>query len=417
MSRRRRGARRAAARLGPSEKERAGGPAEPGASAREADERAQRERTRHGRRRWEREACEDGELERWRGPWRRRLRGRPRLQRQLFFSFGLAIVVAMMVSAWVSAALPSAIAGRPFGRVLVFFASGLILWSLAGMWARRLSRPLRELSRVAGELGRGKLESRVRLPRHGAGEMRELAASFNEMAARIEDLVKGKTELLHAVSHELRTPLARLRVLLGILAEQDREPKLARDMELEVLELDALVGELLAGARIDAGALSPRALDVRETVDTCVARSGLTQVRVDIEHDAARVHADPTLLARAVSVLLDNAKKHGGSLVSVRVERSGEQLRFSVQDDGEGFEPGDLSRLFTPFARGRGQLPDEARGLGLGLYLVRRIAQAHGGEAFARNGDGRGAVVGFSVRDAAADEERGSGGARAELAS
>jgi two-component system OmpR family sensor kinase len=346
----------------------------------------------------------------------RRLRGRPRLQRQLFFSFGLAIVVAMTVSAWLSAALPTAIAGRPFGRLLMFFASGVILWSLAGMWARRISRPLRELSRVAGELGRGKLESRVRLPRHGAGEMRELAASFNDMAARIEEHVKSKTELLHAVSHELRTPLARLRVLLGILAEQNREPKLARDLELEVLELDALVGELLAGARIDAGALSPRALDVRETVDTCVTRSGLTQVRVEIADDAARVYADPTLLARALLVLLDNAKKHGGSLVSVRVERAGEQLRFSVEDDGQGFEPGDLARLFTPFARGRGQLPDEARGLGLGLYLVRRIAQAHAGEAYAHNAAERGAVVGFSVRDSAAAEEHGNGGAGTVLA-
>jgi two-component system, OmpR family, sensor kinase len=348
---------------------------------------------------------------------RHRWRGRPRLQRQLFFSFGLAIVVAMTVSAWVSAALPSVIAGRPFGRVLMFFAAGLILWSLAGMWARRLSRPLRELSRVAGELGRGKLESRVRLPHHGAGEMRELAASFNDMASRIEELVNGKTELLHAVSHELRTPLARLRVLLGILAEQNRDPKLARDMELEVLELDALVGELLAGARIDAGALSPRALAVRETVDTCVSRSGLTQVRVEVAHDAARVDADPTLLARALLVLLDNAKKHGGSQVSVRVERAEEQLRFSVEDDGHGFEPDDLSRVFAPFARGRGQLPDEARGLGLGLYLVRRIAQAHGGEAFAHNGAQRGAVVGFSVRASVAAEERGNMSAGTGLAS
>jgi two-component system OmpR family sensor kinase len=346
---------------------------------------------------------------RWRGHWR--------LQRQLFMSFGFAIVVAMMVSAWVSAALPAAISGRPFGRLLMFLACGVLMWGLAGMWARRLSRPLRELSRVAGELGGGKLESRVRLPRHGAGELRELAEAFNDMTARLEALVKSKTELLHAVSHELRTPLARLRVLLGILAEQNREPKLALDLEREVLELDALVGELLAGARIDAGALSPRTLDVRETVETCVTRSGLTQVHVEIGHDAARVHGDPTLLARALLVLLDNAKKHGGTRVTLRVERAAEQLRFSVEDDGQGFEAADLPRLFTPFARGRGQLPDEARGLGLGLYLVRRIAEAHAGEAFAHNAAERGAVVGFSVSHAASAQQRGNGGAGTVLAS
>jgi signal transduction histidine kinase len=358
--------------------------------------------------------CRRGHSQRPRGPFR----GRPRLQRQLFFSFGLAIIIAMTVSAWVSAALPAAIAGRPFGRLLMFLAAGVLLWGLAGMWARRLSRPLRELSRVAGELGRGKLESRMRLPRHGASEVRELAESFNDMAARIEEHVKRQAELLHTVSHELRTPLTRLRVLLGILAEQNREPKLTRDMEREVLEMDALVGELLAGARIDAGALQKRLLDVQETVETCVTRSGLTQVRTEITHDAAHVHADPTLLARALLVLLDNAQKHGGTQVKIHVERAGELLQFSVEDDGQGFAPSDLPRLFAPFTRGRGQLPDEARGLGLGLYLVRRIAEVHGGEAFARNATGSGAIVGFTLRHPALDPAQGgNGGAGTVLAS
>ena len=87
-----------------------------------------------------------------------------------------------------------------------------------------------------------------------------------------------------------------------------------------------------------------------------------------------------------------------------RGDTAGAQLRFCVEDDGEGFDPEDLPRLFTPFARGRGQLPDEARGLGLGLYLVRRIAEAHAGEAFARNGAERGALVGFSLPQAARAE-------------
>jgi signal transduction histidine kinase len=313
-------------------------------------------------------------------------------------SFGLAIVVAMVCSAWVSAALPAVIAGRPFGRVLMFCACGTLLWGLAGMWGRRLSAPLRELSRVARELGHGRLESRVQLPHHGVGEVRELAESFNEMAARIEQHVKSKTELLHAVSHELRTPLARLRVLLGILAEREHDAALTRDMEREVLELDALVGELLAGARIDAGALHARELDVRDTLQSCVMRSGLTQVRVEVAHDAARVHADPTLLSRALLVLLDNAQKHGAGPLCVRAERTGEWLSFGVEDTGQGFADDDLPRLFAPFARGRGQLPDEARGLGLGLYLVRRIAQAHGGDAFARNLPQGGACVGFKLR-------------------
>lgn len=337
---------------------------------------------------------------------RRVRRFRRPLQRQLFLSFGLAIVVAMSVAAWVTAALPPAFSARPFGRIFSYFAAGLVVWGLAGMWARRLVGPLRELSRVASELGAGKLDSRARLSSHGARELVELGHTFNEMAARIEAHVKDKNELLHAVSHELRTPLARLRVLLGILAESNTHPKLSADLEREVLELDQLVGELLAGARIDAGALQKRKLDVAESVRTCLVRSGSEAAKLQVAPDAASVHADPTLLSRALIVLLDNAKKHAGAPTSVDVRREGPLVRFSVLDSGQGFEPDDLPRLFTPFARGRGAVPDESRGLGLGLYLVRRIAEAHGGTAYAENHAAGGAVVGFSVRDTGGDEPR-----------
>lgn len=332
----------------------------------------------------------------------RRLR-RP-LQKQLFMSFGLAIIVAMGVAAWVTSALPISISARPFGRILAYFAAGVVVWGLAGMWARRLVGPLRELARVAGELGAGKLDSRARLPTRGARELLELGHTFNDMAARIEAHVKDKNELLHAVSHELRTPLARLRVLLGILGESNSHPKLTEDLEREVLELDQLVGELLAGARIDAGALQKRKLDVTESVRTCLTRSGSEQAQLEVATDALAVHADPTLLSRALIVLLDNAKKYASAATLVQVRREADLVRFSVFDNGQGFDTDDLERLFTPFARGRGQTPDEQRGLGLGLYLVRRIAEAHGGAPFARNGAQGGAEVGFTVLDVALAE-------------
>ena len=109
------------------------------------------------------------------------------------------------------------------------------------------------------------------------------------------------------------------------------------------------------------------------------------------------MNADATLLSRALIVLFDNAKKHGGPRVRVIVSRRAGFLRFSVEDDGSGFDPDDLPRLFTPFARGRGEAPDEGQGVGLGLYLVRRIAEVHGGGAFAENAVPAGARVGFTV--------------------
>lgn len=322
---------------------------------------------------------------------------RRRLQRQLFWSFGFAILGTMCVSLLVYSLLGGIHAPRPWLRPWVLFAAAGALWGLSGFAARRIARPLRELAQAASELGAGKLERRVEL-HAGAREIRELGHAFNDMAARLEAQLKAQKELLGAVSHELRTPLARLRVLLESLAESHADPRLVRNMEREIVEMDALVGELLAGARVDAGALQKRALDADDLVRTALERTGLKdQAKLALSPAVNTLYADATLLARALGVLLDNARKHGAGQVVVRLEPEPGGARFCVEDEGPGFEPADLPRLFEPFVRGRGEAPDEHRGLGLGLYLVRRIAEAHGGTAFAENRPEGGARVGFSV--------------------
>ena len=323
---------------------------------------------------------------------KRARRARRPLQRQLFFSFGFAIFVAMAMSAWVSN-----LGARPYGRAIAYVAAAMFVWGLAGSWARRLLMPLRELTRVASELGAGKLDSRVRMPRHVTSELHAVGETFNDMAARIEAHVKSKNEVLHLVSHELRSPLARLRVLLGILAESNTHPKLSDDLEREVLELDALVGELLASARVDAGSLQKRPIEVEASVRSCLERAFASQVELHVESTARRAVADPTLFSRALIVLLDNAKKYGAGAKLVRVERRADLVRVTVEDGGPGFHAEDLERLFAPFARGQATAGDAEGGLGLGLYLVRRIAEAHGGEAFAHNLPGAGARVGFTL--------------------
>lgn len=296
-----------------------------------------------------------------------------------------------------------------------------VLWLLAGLAARRLARPLRELTRVAREIGAGRLESRARLHHGSHGEVGELARAVNNMAERIEAQLGAQKALLGDVSHELRTPLSRVRLLVDIArdeaeahegaldAVQAAAPKrrdVLTEIEAEVVEMDGLVGELLAGARLDFGALSLRDLDVRELTERAVSRAatpeGRAPVTVEVADDARRVHADATLLTRALGAMLDNAQKHGGGEVALRVTRAGEALVFAVEDRGPGFADGDEARAFAPFYRGNGAAHDEARGVGLGLALVRRIAEAHGGRAVAENRADGGARVYVTVpmRDA-----------------
>jgi two-component system, OmpR family, sensor kinase len=330
---------------------------------------------------------------------RRRHHHRPRrLQKRLFMTFGMAIVAAMATSGVLFTIFHVSGGHRPWLRPLAFLAAGAVLWVFSGIAARRIAAPLAELARVATDLGAGKLERRVRVPSFAASsEIRDLASAFNGMAERIERQLRDQRELIGTVSHELRTPLARLRIILAMLEESRQSPELAAKLEREIGEMDALVGELLAGARVDAGALTKRRLDLPDLLRECLERAGMHDASLQVAPGASVVNGDATLISRAVTVLLDNAVKHGGKHVQVSAAPSGDQIAIQVEDDGEGLDAADLGRLFDPFVRGRGALPDERRGVGLGLYLVRRIAEAHGGQPFARNRDQGGARVGFTL--------------------
>jgi signal transduction histidine kinase len=328
--------------------------------------------------------------------WKSRRKPR-RLHKQLFLGFGVAIFMTMVTSGFVSMLLGAAVVHKPWLRMLVFFVAGSVLWTFSGILARRLAWPLWELARAVKDFGSGDLKRRAHVHERAATEVAELAGAFNDMAGRIETQVRAQRELLGAVSHELRTPLARLRVLLAMLQEGSSAPELASKFEREVVEMDALVGELLAEARISADALHKRPLDLDDVVHECTERLGMEGAQIQIASDCRSFSADPTLLSRALTILLDNARKHGGDGVSVRAERSGHVLRIAVEDDGPGLDPSDLERLFEPFTRGRGAHADEQAGVGLGLYLVRRIAEAHGGQAFAENRTPAGARIGFTL--------------------
>ena len=288
---------------------------------------------------------------------------------------------------------------QPWRGPLTLGLAGATLWLASGWVARRLSRPMDALARAARELGEGRLDTRVQLGRHATGEMAVMADAFNDMAARIERQMADQRELLAAVSHELRTPLARLRVLVELMRDAGGPERTADQMEREVVELDALVGELLASSRLDFGQVTPRELDGKDLSARALERTGLPAETLAVEAADPKLVGDATLLGRALANLLDNARKHGQGAEALRLfERDG-QLAFCVDDRGPGLLPGEETRIFAPFYRkDRGGEAREAGSLGLGLALVQRIARAHGGDTFAENRPGGGARVGFTVR-------------------
>lgn len=270
----------------------------------------------------------------------------------------------------------------------------VVLWAAARVIARRVTRPVAEIERVAREIGQGRLSSRVDLESMHGDDTAVLGQTLNEMAERVERQIADYRALLAAVSHELRTPLARMRLLVELAGKEGRLEELDR----EVVALDALVGELLAVSRVDLGAVTKRRVDAAD-----IARRALEDARADasllaLEGEATAgiaLEADPTLLVRAVRNLLENAERHGEGARCLRVARRDRDVVFEVDDDGPGLQPGQEERIFEPFYRaGKGE---DEKGVGLGLAIVWRIAEAHGGRAYAENRDDGGARVGIAL--------------------
>jgi signal transduction histidine kinase len=313
-----------------------------------------------------------------------------RLRRRIFLWFALAVALSAFVGMGLYRhGLP------PWIALLVMV---ILLWAASGVMAWRLTLPLVELERVTRELGAGNLEARAQSPRRGPRELIAIAGAVNDMAARIARQLLDQRELLAAVSHEIRTPLGHVRILLDTAREQGAPAGLVAELEREVLEVDALVDQLLASSRLDFGALERRELDVALESARTLERLGVDASVLDVESDRCVASADATLLRSALANLVRNAIEHGGGVTRLAVRRTADAVEVEVDDAGPVFRADDLPRVFEPFYRGQGGGDKPARGsLGLGLSLVDRIARAHGGSARAANRDGGGARVMLSL--------------------
>jgi signal transduction histidine kinase len=293
------------------------------------------------------------------------------------------------------------------GLVLIGVAVAIAAWPLT----RRLTRRLEGLESSVRAFGAGDLSARSRV--RGRDEIGSLAASFNESADRIERLVQAQKSLLANASHELRSPLARIRMAAALLRDRGSDTGALHDeLARSVAELDALVDEILLASRLEAeqggqaeGA-SPETVDLGGVLAEEAARLGL-------ESDAGPVElrGDARLLRRLVRNLLENALRYGGEQardgIELSLQHAGEAgALLRVCDRGPGVPPDERDRIFEPFYRARGRSEREG-GVGLGLSLVRRIAERHGGTARCLPRDGGGAC--FEVRLNGMSEDRPGG--------
>jgi signal transduction histidine kinase len=239
-------------------------------------------------------------------------------------------------------------------------------------------------------------------------ELARLATTLNSMLDRLQEALERERRFVDDASHELRTPLATLRGEIDLALTRRRDvPELEaslRSAQEDVVRLQRLADDLLVLARIRGGRMPvhrvPTSLAVLTTtsarsVETQAAAAGVT-VQVDASDDS--VDVDPERMEQALRNLLENAIRYAraGGVVSVTARRLDRYAQFVVADNGPGFPPALLARAFEPFTRGEAETAGPT-GAGLGLSIVRAVAEAHGGSASAEN-TADGARVTLEVR-------------------
>ncbi len=260
----------------------------------------------------------------------------------------------------------------PFPFILILVLIGLVVAVVAYPVTRRMTRRLERLKLAVEALGEGDFKTRVETK--GCDEVSSLAKSFNQAAARVESLLLAHKQLLANASHELRSPLTRIRLALELQAERPM-PELQNSLRKDIAELDQLIEEILLASRLDAmrEPLQMAEVDLAALLAEESARS-------DVQCDAVPliIKGDDRLLRRLLRNLLENAKRHGGEVVLANLMKDAGQAVIQVCDNGPGIAATERERIFEPFYRPAGSREKEGS-YGLGLALVRQIAQRHGG--------------------------------------
>ncbi|MEL7976572.1 HAMP domain-containing sensor histidine kinase [Isoptericola sp. F-RaC21] len=288
---------------------------------------------------------------------------------------------------------------RAFAPRVAWALAFLLVFGLVGGWflAGRMLAPLDRITAATRRAAAGSLSHRVRMPGR-QDEFRELADAFDTMLARLEAQVAEQQRFAANASHELRTPLAITQAMLEV-ARQDPDRDTAEVLDrLHAVNARAidLTEALLLLSRADRGAFTLERVDLsllaEEAAETLLPLADARAVDVRVGGSAAPALGSHALLLQLATNLVHNAIVHNlpaGGTVRVDTGVRGDDVVLTVENTGEPLDPRVVPTLVEPFQRGGGRTRGEHAGVGLGLAIVRSIAEAHHGTvALAALGDG-----------------------------
>ena len=256
----------------------------------------------------------------------------------------------------------------------------------------KMLNPVRLLKQGAERIRQGDLSYRVKS--NLQDELGELTESINHMADSLQSMLEAKRQLLMAISHELRTPITKAKLRMEFMPESDEKDQLKEDIN----EIDLLISDLLEAERLNndhSALVSERVLlanFIRSIGESFKSNNG--EIEIEIPVNDLEFEIDKLRIRLLITNLLNNAVRHGkGNLINVRVSFSGDRGIIEVKDNGEGISEEHITQITEPFYRADSARQRNTGGFGLGLYLCRLIAQAHGGEMIIVSQEGQGTQI------------------------
>ena len=256
----------------------------------------------------------------------------------------------------------------------------------------KMLNPVRLLKQGAERIRQGDLSYRVKS--NLQDELGELTESINHMADSLQSMLEAKRQLLMAISHELRTPITKAKLRMEFMPESDEKDQLKEDIN----EIDLLISDLLEAERLNndhSALVSERVLlanFIRSIAESFKSNNG--EIKIEIPVNDLEFEIDKLRIRLLITNLLNNAVRHGkGNLINVRVSFSGDRGIIEVRDNGEGISEEHITQITEPFYRADSARQRNTGGFGLGLYLCRLIAQAHGGEMIIVSQEGQGTQI------------------------
>lgn len=301
---------------------------------------------------------------------------------------------------------------EPYIRDMQFDVMGLFLsavmiaailsFIVSAVFSQGLAKPIREMTKVARKIASGDFSQRVSMDTRG--EMRVLAASFNQMSVAIKEMDDMQSAFISDVSHELRTPMTIISgfvegVLDGTIPESEHRKYLEIVLS-EIKRLNRLVNDLLEMSRLKSGKIECKMVpfDVNENIrkviisfDKRLSDKNIN-LEVDFAHDSSYVMGSQDSIYRVITNIMDNAVKFtpDGGEIKISSKTEGSKCLISIQNSGSGLSEKELVHIWDRFYQtDKSRSSTTNRGAGLGLYIVKNIMNAHNNDIHAESEEGK----------------------------